>query len=237
MITDQRQLILGHRGASHGRLDNSRDAFLAVAPEGGDGTELDVRATSDGILAVIHDPIVKGFGPVAEFSFEQLKQALNGNLISIDEALDILDGQVVNIEIKSDPKEAGWQPTELTSRLLASKLKSYSGKCSFIISSFSVAALEAFRGFADGFDLGLLGAIGANSGELCHSAKAIDARYCLPHHSSVDPAMVKEAHDMGLGVITWTVDHEERIAELLALGVDGVITNRVSTARRVQLGR
>ncbi len=237
MITDQRQLILGHRGASHGRLDNSRDAFLAVAPEGGDGTELDVRATSDGILAVIHDPIVKDFGPVSEFTFDQLKRALRGELISIDEALEILDGQVVNIEIKSDPKEAGWQPTELTSRLLASKLKNYAGNSTFIVSSFSIAALVAFKGYADGFDLGLLGSIGADSGELCHSAKAIDARYCLPHHSSVDSAMIKVAHDMGLGVITWTVDHEERIAELLALGVDGVITNRVSTARKVQLGR
>ncbi len=237
MITDQRQLILGHRGASHGRIDNSREAFLAVAPEGGDGTELDVRATSDGILAVIHDPIVKDFGPVAEFTFEELNRALGGELISIDEALEILDGQIVNIEIKSDPKEAGWQPTELTSRLLASKLKNYSGKSTFIVSSFSVAALEAFRGYADGFDLGLLGSIGANTGELCHSAKSIDARYCLPHHSSVDAPMIKEAHDLGLGVITWTVDHEERIAELLALGVDGVITNRVGIARRVQLGR
>ena len=41
------------------------------------------------------------------------------------------------------------------------------------------------------------------------------------------------AHDAGVAVNVWTVDGPDRIAELAALGVDGVITNVPDVARAV----
>ena len=225
-----RPVVLGHRGASYGRLDNSRAAFEAVRTEGGDGAELDVRATQDGILAVVHDPLLKDYGAIAENSFAELSHATGGQLLRIEDALEILDGQIVDIEIKSEPKEVGWVPSELTSRLLGRFLQSYSGKCDIFVTSFSEAALEAFHKVASGYRLGLLTAIGEDVPERCKAAKGLGAAYILPHHSSLDRNAIQGAHDADLQVYTWTVDVASRIAELASFGVDGVITNRIDLA-------
>ncbi len=228
-----RPMILGHRGASYGRIDNSLDAFLNVKPMGGDGAELDVRATSDGVLAVVHDPVVKDFGAIAEHTFDRLFTATQGNLIRLEEALEVLAGQVVDIEIKSDPKEIGWVPSELTSRLLARFLNDYHGSATIFVTSFSERALEVFSGLAPEVALGLLGTIGSDLTSRCHTAISLGANYVLPHHSGVDPGGVSEAHELGLGVVTWTVDSADRILELAEFGVDGIITNRIDLALSV----
>lgn len=227
MDFQKRPLVLAHRGASHMRVDNSRSAFEAAIAPGCDGVELDVRATSDGLLAVTHAATVKGYGAVAEHTFNGLNRALEGELLQLEQALDILEGLTVNIEIKSDPKEIGWVPAELTSRLLAKFLSGYSTKSTYIVSSFSVRALEVFADLAPGFAIGLLANIGSDLIGRCHVATEIGANYILPHHSGVNADIVKEAHALGLGVITWTVDQSERAVDVAKCLVDGIITNRI----------
>jgi glycerophosphoryl diester phosphodiesterase len=43
---------------------------------------------------------------------------------------------------------------------------------------------------------------------------------------------VDDAHRRGLKVVVWTVDDGDRIVELANWGVDGIVTNQVSMARR-----
>lgn len=236
MTNQKRPMILGHRGASFGRVDNSREAFESIAPEGGDGAELDVRATSDGVLAVIHDPVIRGYGAVAEHSFEEISKAMGGGLLRLSDALEILNGQFVDIEIKSDPKEVGWVPSELTSRLLAKELSNYGGSSRLMVSSFSIRALEVFSNLAPDFPIGLLTSIGSDTVALCHAATEMGANYILPHHSSLDGQVLKDAHELGLGVIAWTVDLNERVSTLAKLGIDGIITNKVEAAVAVLSG-
>src|SRR4051794_36499575 len=50
-------LVLGHRGASAARPENTLAAFATALADGADGVELDVRRTLDGVLVVHHDPI------------------------------------------------------------------------------------------------------------------------------------------------------------------------------------
>ena len=45
-------LVFGHRGASAHARENSVAAFRLTATQGGDGVELDVRRTADGVLVV-----------------------------------------------------------------------------------------------------------------------------------------------------------------------------------------
>ncbi len=230
MENQRTPLVLAHRGASYDLLDNSRAAFEKAVGLGCDGAELDVRATSDGQIAVIHDATVKGFGAVAEHTFQALNEALGGELLQLEQALDVLNGLFVNIEIKSDPKEAGWVPAELTSRLLAKFLSGFETRSTYLVSSFSERAVEVFADLAPGFAIGLLANIGSDFIARCHAAKELGANYILPHHSSLDPKLVKEAHDLGLGVITWTVDQPERVVEVARCQVDGIITNRIDVA-------
>jgi len=52
------------------------------------------------------------------------------------------------------------------------------------------------------------------------------ARQLLPQADLVTPELVSRAHAADLRVATWTVDEPERMRELMAAGVDGIITNR-----------
>ena len=54
-----------------------------------------------------------------------------------------------------------------------------------------------------------------------------------PHHLAVTPALVEAAHEVGLTINTWTVDDPGRMAELIAMGVDGICTNAPDVLRRV----
>ena len=44
-------------------------------------------------------------------------------------------------------------------------------------------------------------------------------------HVFVDRLLVQQAHQKGLSVWVWTVDDEERVQELLGMGVDSITTN------------
>lgn len=46
-----------------------------------------------------------------------------------------------------------------------------------------------------------------------------------PDHTLVTPQLVKECHALGMKVIPWTVNTQERLKELKEMGIDGVITD------------
>lgn len=49
----------------------------------------------------------------------------------------------------------------------------------------------------------------------------------------VDARFVRTAHALGLQVHVWTVNEPERMAALLDLGVDGIMTDHIETLRTV----
>ena len=56
--------------------------------------------------------------------------------------------------------------------------------------------------------------------------KAAGGRVWSPDYRDVDAAKLAEAHALGLRVVVWTVNEPADIARLLALGVDGIISDR-----------
>ena len=54
-----------------------------------------------------------------------------------------------------------------------------------------------------------------------------------PEHIGLTPEQLDEAHELGLSVIAWTVNTPADIRRLLRWGIDGIITDRPDTARRV----
>lgn len=54
-----------------------------------------------------------------------------------------------------------------------------------------------------------------------------------PEHPTLTRARIEEAHALGLRVLAWTVNDPADVARMIAWGVDGVITDRPDTARRV----
>ena len=70
-------------------------------------------------------------------------------------------------------------------------------------------------------------------GSVPRMVKAAGGRIWSPFFNDIDAARVKEAHDLGLKVVVWTVNAPEQIAKMLDLGVDGLITDRPDVAREV----
>ena len=100
-------LVIAHRGSSKAEPENTLAAFRRAREDGADLVELDVRLTVDGALAVVHDPLLGDGRVVAETdSFD-----LPDHIPLLDAALEACAGLVVNVEIKSSPREPGFDPT------------------------------------------------------------------------------------------------------------------------------
>ena len=71
-------VAFAHRGGAGLFPENTLFAFEGALELGATALELDVRATRDGELVVLHDPTVdrttNGTGPVSSFTLEQLKR-------------------------------------------------------------------------------------------------------------------------------------------------------------------
>lgn len=58
-----------------------------------------------------------------------------------------------------------------------------------------------------------------------------------PFHRDVDPASLSRAHELGLLVNVWTVNDGPRMAELIDMGVDGIITDDPALLRKTMANR
>ena len=71
------------------------------------------------------------------------------------------------------------------------------------------------------------------NGSLPRMVKAADGAIWSPCSNDIDAASVNEAHALGLTVVTWTVNTVAEMRRLIALGVDGIISDYPDVLRRV----
>jgi glycerophosphoryl diester phosphodiesterase len=72
-----------------------------------------------------------------------------------------------------------------------------------------------------------------HGGSVPRAVKAIGAKVWSPHALDLDARLVAEAHALGLAVIPWTVNNPKDMESLIALGVDGLISDRPDLLRSV----
>lgn len=74
-------------------------------------------------------------------------------------------------------------------------------------------------------------------GSVPRMIKAAGGRIWSVYFGDLDAARLKEARDLGLQVLVWTVNDPATMERLLDLGVDGLITDRPDLARQVLAAR
>jgi glycerophosphoryl diester phosphodiesterase len=74
-------------------------------------------------------------------------------------------------------------------------------------------------------------------GSVPRMIKAAGGRIWSVHFADLDAAKLKEARELGLRVLTWTVNDPAVMERMLDLGVDGLITDRPDLAQRVLKAR
>jgi glycerophosphoryl diester phosphodiesterase len=218
--------VFAHRGCTDGFVENTLEAFAEAKRLGADGVELDVRLTSDGALAVLHDPSIDGLGPVAELTVAELP----AHVPLLADALGVCDGLVVNVEIKNDPREPGHDPGETVAALTAEAIAEAGWIDRVIVSSFQVSTLRAVQAADSRLALGVLWpmVVDLQAG----LALAVDEGWQAVHPfvASVTPDLVERAQSAGLDVNVWTVNNRHDLTTLVELGVDAVITDRMVEA-------
>ena len=70
-----------------------------------------------------------------------------------------------------------------------------------------------------------------DQGSVPRMVKAAGGRIWSPEYRDIDEARLAEAHALGLRVVAWTVNDPAQIARLLAMGVDGLISDRPDVVR------
>ena len=221
--------IQAHRGSPDpiaGIVENSLEAFVRARRLGADGVELDVRLTADGALAVHHDPIVTGLGPVTELRTDDLP----GHVPLLGAVLRACEGMTVNIEIKNLPTEPNHDPGELAAREVGKLVAELGAVDRVIVSSFWMASLDAVRHTLPEIATGLLVASWFDPGVALAMARRHGCTAVHPHATLVTPTLMEEAHGTGLAVTPWTVNDRASLEAMAALGVDTVITDDVGLA-------
>jgi glycerophosphoryl diester phosphodiesterase len=198
--------------------ENTLPSFDAALEAGAEGIELDVHATSDGVVVVHHDPHLRGGTEIASSDWATLRRtgaSLGVELPTLGEVCALVSDRV---ELFVEIKGAGIE------RAVLEVLAGHRGRCA--IHSFDHAMIARIAQLDQRMRLGLLfdewvpdvvGVLTAHG--------ALDA---WPRHSLVDAALVDAVHGAGGRVIAWTANDARTIARLTGLHVDGICTDDVT---------
>lgn len=221
-------LVIAHRGASAAAPENTVEAFAAAREMGADWVELDVRRSADGVAVVHHDACLGDGRMIGDLAAAELP----GHVPSLAEALEACGPMGVNIEIKNLPEDPDYDGDHLVANAVAGLIAAYLGPERAIVSSFNVDAADAVRAadpaVSTAFLYGFLDPAQAVGRARAHQMAAVH-----PFDPCVDAGLVRRAHDAGLAVNVWTVNDPDRMADLVAMGVDGIITDVPDVARSV----
>jgi glycerophosphoryl diester phosphodiesterase len=219
-------LIVAHRGACRVERENTVAAFEAAVQLGADMVELDVRRSADGVLVIHHDPGLPGLGPVSDVPWASFPTYVP----TLTAALDACGDLPVNVEIKNDPDEPGFDATgslvEATIDCLVAR-----GASPFLISSFNQDVVQRVRELAPQLRTGFLYTASVSPRRIIQRCKDQGHVAIHPHHRTLTRSTVEYASEQGLEVNVWTVDDPSRLRTLASWGVTAVITNVPDVAR------
>jgi glycerophosphoryl diester phosphodiesterase len=211
-------LVIAHRGASGHAYENSPAAFRRAVELGADGVELDVHAAGDGTLLVHHDPDVPGVGRIGDLSraaFEPYRLPNGEPIPTLEEALALLAGLVVWVEVKTLPPE--WDAR------LISTLESGPTPSRYAVHGFDHRIVARLGERRPGLHRGvLLASYLLDTLSVLRDAGA-DTLWMETH--LIDAELVRTVHAARGRIIAWTANDDREIRRLIALGVDGICGN------------
>ncbi len=229
---------IAHRGASGDGLapENTLAAFEKAIQIGVDVLEVDVHATLDNRIIVIHDATLDRttdrFGVVRELTFDEIREADAGSwcggqfkderVPTLDEVLDLARHRaLVLVEIKAD---------YLAERVLQTIVE-MDAVSQVVIQSFNQQTIKRIKLLEPSIPTALL--MGnlpttpsrVRARKMVRDVLAIGANSVGLWHNVVTPALLEEMRRRALSVWTWTVNEEIAMRDLVQMGIHGIITN------------
>jgi glycerophosphoryl diester phosphodiesterase len=246
-------IAFAHRGGGGEAPENTLAAFDIAVALGYRYLETDVHLTGDGVLVAFHDErldrVTDRTGAIAELGIAEIEAADAGDAFSpdggrtfplrgcgirvprLEAILTRWPDARVNIDLKSDPCVAPLAA-------LLDRLGAWDRVC---VGSFSDRRLRRIRALGRGRACTSMGPQAVALARLT-TASAVMRRLgadCIQVPIRQGPMrilterFVAAAHKAGLPVHVWTINDETTINELLDLGVDGIMSDRLRLLRDV----
>jgi glycerophosphoryl diester phosphodiesterase len=243
-----RPRLFAHRGSSADYPENTLPAFAAAVRAGIRYLELDVWATRDGKVVVHHDRTLRRtcgrFRRVTGLDFAELRRLDagfgftsgsggdhpfrgEGILVPLlEEVLDAFPETLITVEVKQESPAIESLVMEAVKRadaadriLFATEndrvLRRLRRVCGTIPTSFSGKEIAAFLHWVQG----------GMQGDYRPPGAALQIPEMYGNHRLVSPETIHAAHAAGVEMHVWTVNEEADIRRLLAMGVDGVMSD------------
>ncbi len=243
-----RFLVFAHRGGGGLYPENTLGAFEYSTKMGADVLELDVHATADGTLVVMHDGTVDrttdGKGKIKELTLAEVKKLdagfpftsdggktfpFRGQKIQVPTLAEIfaaLPEMTFNIE----PKQS--EPSII--KPLCEMIRAKKMVDKVIVGSFRQQAIDEFRQTCP--EVATSGSPTEVTEFLAFSKTGISESYTPPFQalqipenlgklSVVTQDFVENAHRKNLKIHVWTINEAADMQRLIDLGVDGIMTD------------
>ncbi len=226
-----------HRGGSYDFFENTLDAFNNSIKLGYRHIETDIRHTKDNKLVIFHDPDLKRIcglnRKIDSLNYEDLKEIKifkKHTIPLLDEVLSSWPEINFNIEPKSLE----------SAHLLKEKLKSTKNIERICIGSFSNIKMDIFRKeFKDNLCTSM-----TESETILFFLNRVLPIYinsipCLQipmKHLGfriVTQKLVEHVHSLGKKIHVWTINDENQMVDLININVDGIMTDKPKTLKKV----
>jgi glycerophosphoryl diester phosphodiesterase len=216
---------IAHRGAHQTHPENSIAAFERAIELGAEGIELDVHATSDGVVVVHHDPVAHArhpqrpaHRPIVELSaaeLEQFRLADGTRIPTLADALAAMGRRVtVYVEIKAANVEA----------LVTRCIRESETTCA--VHSFDHRIVKTVKSIFPAIRTGIL-EVSRHIDPVASLASA-SAQDLWQEVDTIDEDIVEKAHSVGARIVAWTANEPTQWDSLHALGVDAICTDRIA---------
>lgn len=238
MNNKEKVLIFAHRGASNIAPENTLKAFKKAIELKADYIEFDLHKSRDGEMVIMHDAntfrTTGHAGFIEKMTLEELNQLDCGQgekIPTLNELIEVTKGKIgLNCEIKSKGVAEKVVDIFRDAKLIDST----------IISSFKHSELLKIQKLEPQLKLASLNPTRTGWITSWFSRRTMlknafqNQFYAInPLYLLVNNKFVKKAHNKNLKVFPWTVDSQQQILSLVKIGVDGIITNNISSVKEV----
>jgi glycerophosphoryl diester phosphodiesterase len=248
-------LAIAHRGGAEEAPENTLEAFAAAVALGYRYLETDAHVTRDGVVVAFHDArldrVTDRTGAIADLTIAEVEAADAGFVFTRDGGrthpfrgrgvrvprLEDLLTRWPDARVNLDPKsDACVEP-------VAALLHRMDAWDRVGIGSFLDARLRRVRALSGGRACTSMGPravacarVASLTGRM--PRQGADCIQIPPRHGVplVTEGFVRAAHRAGLPVHVWTINDEPTMRALLALGVDGIMTDRPRLLKEVLAG-
>lgn len=213
-------LAIAHRGDPLAHRENTLPAFAAAVAGGADMIELDVRRTADGRAVVVHDRTLERLWEEPRRVADLMRDEVRA--LGIPDLAQALAAIPSNVQVMVDYEDEDVAEPALAEVVAADSLGRvlFSGEC--------FAGHRRIRRLAP--DARIAATWDRDMPCPDDLLDELAAEFYNPSGNVLgrDPNAVERMHARGTQVSVWTIDEPSDMELFIEMGVDAIITNRVS---------